>query len=144
MSTSSPRVIFHVSLELHSPLRTQGPPQLVHQLNIPTFLFLYFLYILCFWAQDDMLWVIPLISLGQLSWLCPVPVPWATQLLTSRALWGIGKSLMLWKHCSNASETSLCYNDYFNQKYKTQNHTDSTKKISSIPSKTMAISDSED
>lgn len=39
-----------------------------------------------FFAWCHMVWNIPLVSLGQLSWFCPLPAPCALNPLTSRAV----------------------------------------------------------
>ena len=85
-----------------------------------------FSFSLTFIAEHSITWVwsIPLVSLCQLSWLCP-----PSSLLTPRLFAGEGKAewekekaLMLCKHCSAIAKTLMCYQQGFNHKSRRQHH----------------------
>lgn len=61
----------------------------------------------------NMLWV----SLGQLSWFCPLPAPGGpSSPLVGRAAWKAETSLSLCKRCSTTTKTLVCYHPHFHQK----------------------------
>ena len=69
------------------------------------------------WAHYHMVKNIPLVSLGQLSWLCPFPTSCPPPGLWSR----VGETvLMLWEHCSALAKSSVCYQHCSNYKCKAQ------------------------
>lgn len=73
-----------------------------------------------YWAWWAMVWNICLGSWGHLSQLCPLQTPpeCTPSLLAGRVVWEAEKVLMLFKHCSEVTKTSLCYQHYFHHKSK--------------------------
>lgn len=71
-----------------------------------------------YWSWCHMIWNIPVVSWGQLSWLCSLPI-----FCVSPAWWGgvrNRKALDSVKHWSAITKTSLNYQHYGRQKSKTQ------------------------
>jgi len=67
-----------------------------------------------------MAWNIPLLSWGQLSWLCPLPASCVhPQPPRCGAECETERALALCKHCSALAKTSLCSQDCLGHKCKT-------------------------
>ena len=69
-----------------------------------------------------MAWDVSLVSLGQLSWLSPLPAPCSPQLLTGRAALQAEMFLALCKHCFSITKALVCYQCNFHHNYEAQQH----------------------
>jgi len=71
-----------------------------------------------------MVWDVTLFSLGQLSWLCPLPVscPLPDYLFAGDDCAG-EKTMMLYKHWSVIAKTLVCSQCCSSNKSRTQHHT---------------------
>lgn len=82
------------------------------------------------WSSD-----IPLASVGQLPWLCPLLAPGAPP---DSSLAGQHKEIVLLalrKHCSASTKTLVSYQHYFCHKSKTQHCSSYYEEINSVQTK---------
>ena len=110
-------------MDVHPLLGKQGLNVMVvwedkcHYYKCPCILFLSFRFH-C-WTWHRKVWNVPLVSWGQLSWLCPIPT---LAHLQPTGLWGkewFGqKALMLCRNCSAIAKTLVCYHHCSSHKCK--------------------------